>query len=85
VADGRAVAERILQLREASWTLQAIADLLNEEQVPTGHGAPQWRVSSVQAAATIGDRARGSPIPNCRYSGGIANKAAATPGDRLRS
>jgi DNA invertase Pin-like site-specific DNA recombinase len=51
VADRRNVAERIRGLREEGWTLQAIADVLNRDSVPTARGAPEWRVSSVQAAA----------------------------------
>lgn len=51
VGDRRDVAERIRLLRDEGCTLQAIADLLNEEGVPTARGASEWRVSSVQSAA----------------------------------
>jgi DNA invertase Pin-like site-specific DNA recombinase len=41
---------RIQALRGTGLTLQAIADLLNEEGVPTVRGGARWRPSSVQAA-----------------------------------
>jgi DNA invertase Pin-like site-specific DNA recombinase len=41
---------RIVRLRGAGLTLQAIADMLNEEGVPTARGGAIWRPSSVQAA-----------------------------------
>jgi DNA invertase Pin-like site-specific DNA recombinase len=41
---------RIQRLRGAGLTLQAIADLLNEEGVPTVRGGARWRPSSVQSA-----------------------------------
>lgn len=50
VADRPELTARILALREAGHTYQAIADTLNAEGVPTLRGAPAWRVSSVQAA-----------------------------------
>jgi DNA invertase Pin-like site-specific DNA recombinase len=43
---------RIVQMRKAGMTLQAIADRLNEEGVPTVRGGARWRPSSVQA--TVG-------------------------------
>jgi DNA invertase Pin-like site-specific DNA recombinase len=51
VADRSDIAEQIRQLRADGRTLQAIADTLNEQNVPTARGADKWRVSSVQAAA----------------------------------
>jgi hypothetical protein len=42
--------ERINAMREAKMTLQAIADTLNQEGVPTLRGGAMWRPSSVQAA-----------------------------------
>jgi hypothetical protein len=39
-------------------TLQAIADRLNEECVPTVRGGAKWRHSSVQAAAGYRRRQR---------------------------
>ncbi len=41
---------RITRMRGAGMTLQAIADTLNEEEVPTVRGGAKWRPSSVQAA-----------------------------------
>jgi hypothetical protein len=37
-------------MRAQGMTLQAIADLLNTEGVPTLRGGAKWRPSSVQAA-----------------------------------
>jgi hypothetical protein len=37
-------------MRAANMTLQAIADQLNAEGVPTMRGGQMWRPSSVQAA-----------------------------------
>ena len=38
-------------MRDGVMTLQAIADRLNAEGVPTLRGGTRWRPSSVQAAA----------------------------------
>jgi peptidoglycan hydrolase-like protein with peptidoglycan-binding domain/DNA invertase Pin-like site-specific DNA recombinase len=43
--------EHIRAMRSAGMTLQAIADRLNEEGVPTVRGGREWRPSSVQVAA----------------------------------
>ena len=51
VADVPALNKRIVELRESGMTLQAIADRLNAEGVPTLRGGAEWRPSSVQAAA----------------------------------
>jgi DNA invertase Pin-like site-specific DNA recombinase len=40
---------RIVRMRSAGMTLQAIADQLNDEGVPTMRGGAEWRPSSVQA------------------------------------
>jgi DNA invertase Pin-like site-specific DNA recombinase len=45
-----ALRARIKRLRRTGLTLQAIADLLNQEGVPTARGGLRWRPSSVQAA-----------------------------------
>jgi DNA invertase Pin-like site-specific DNA recombinase/peptidoglycan hydrolase-like protein with peptidoglycan-binding domain len=50
VADRPALLERINAMRAANMTLQAIADQLNAEGVPTLRGGVLWRPSSVQAA-----------------------------------
>jgi DNA invertase Pin-like site-specific DNA recombinase len=51
VEDVPALKEWIAALRASGLTLQAIADRLNEERVPTLRGGKEWRPSSVQAAA----------------------------------
>jgi DNA invertase Pin-like site-specific DNA recombinase len=51
VADRPELQQRILAMRERGMTLQAIADLLNAEGVPTVRGGAMWRPSSVQRAA----------------------------------
>lgn len=51
VADRPELAERIRAMREQGLTLQAIADTLTAEGVPTARGARRWGVSSVQTAA----------------------------------
>lgn len=39
---------RVRGLRASGTTLWAVADQLTADRVPTGHGAPTWRVSSVR-------------------------------------
>jgi DNA invertase Pin-like site-specific DNA recombinase len=51
VQDVPALKERISTMRTAGMTLQAIADVLNSEGVPTLRGGAKWRPSSVQSAA----------------------------------
>jgi DNA invertase Pin-like site-specific DNA recombinase len=51
VTDRPALQQRILAMREDGMTLQAIADTLNDEGVPTVRGGALWRPSSVQVAA----------------------------------
>jgi hypothetical protein len=48
VSDAPAVRERVAAMRAANMTLQAIADTLNAEGVPTMRGGARWRPSSVQ-------------------------------------
>lgn len=50
VADYPELKARIADMRTAGMTLQAIADRLNAEGVPTVREGSQWRPSSVQAA-----------------------------------
>jgi DNA invertase Pin-like site-specific DNA recombinase len=45
------VRKRIAAMRADGMTLQAIADVLNDEGVPTPRGGAEWRPSSVQSAA----------------------------------
>jgi DNA invertase Pin-like site-specific DNA recombinase len=49
-ADNPDLRERIPRMRAEGMTLQAIADRLNEEGVPTVRGGAKWRPSSVQTA-----------------------------------
>jgi peptidoglycan hydrolase-like protein with peptidoglycan-binding domain/DNA invertase Pin-like site-specific DNA recombinase len=51
VEDIPSLKKRIVTMRADGMTLQAIADRLNAEGVPTIRGGKQWRPSSVQAAA----------------------------------
>ena len=50
VADLPLLQRRIATMRASGMTLQAIADTLNGERVPTLRGGAKWRPSSVQAA-----------------------------------
>jgi peptidoglycan hydrolase-like protein with peptidoglycan-binding domain len=61
VTDRPALVERINAMRAAKMTLQAIADTLNQEGVPTLRGGAMWRPSSVQAA--LGYRRPGARNP----------------------
>lgn len=58
VADNPGLSERIAAMRAEGMTLQAIADRLNDEGVPTVRGGAKWRHSSVQAAAGYRRRER---------------------------
>jgi DNA invertase Pin-like site-specific DNA recombinase len=51
VQDVPRLKEYIAEMRAEGMTLQAIADTLNEEGVPTLRGGQKWRPSSVQSAA----------------------------------
>jgi DNA invertase Pin-like site-specific DNA recombinase len=61
VSDRPDLAGRIKAMRAANMTLQAIADQLNNEGVPTLRGGAMWRPSSVQAA--LGYRRPGARNP----------------------
>ena len=50
LSDRPDLVERITAMRAANMTLQAIADQLNAEEVPTLRGGAMWRPSTVQAA-----------------------------------
>jgi DNA invertase Pin-like site-specific DNA recombinase len=50
VSDASALKQRIAEMRAGGMTLQAIADTLNAEGIPTLRGGALWRPSSVQAA-----------------------------------
>jgi DNA invertase Pin-like site-specific DNA recombinase len=57
VSDRPELMERIASMRAQKMTLQAIADQLNAEGVPTLRGGAKWRPSSIQA--TLGYRRPG--------------------------
>jgi Resolvase, N terminal domain/Recombinase len=54
---------RITDLREQGLSLQAIADALNADGVPTPRGGTHWRPSSVQAALGYQRPPPGPPLP----------------------
>ena len=56
--DWPALRRRIAGMRADGMTLQAIADVLNAEGVPTQRGGLKWRPSSVQTAAGYRRRTR---------------------------
>jgi DNA invertase Pin-like site-specific DNA recombinase len=62
VSDAPALKQRIAEMRADGMTLQAIADTLNAEGVPTLRGGALWRPSSVQAAAGYKRPRRTSPL-----------------------
>jgi DNA invertase Pin-like site-specific DNA recombinase len=53
--------ERVAALRERGLSLQAIADALNADGVPTQRGGARWRPSSVQSV--LGYRRPRPPLP----------------------
>lgn len=63
VADDPGLSQRIASMRAQGMTLQAIADQLNAEGVPTVRGGTKWRHSSVQAAAGYRRRERSGREP----------------------
>ncbi len=70
--DFAVIRKRIATMRADGMTLQAIADALNAEGVPTQRGAAQWRPSSVQTAAGYKRRTRAtqvSDLPNVQGRG----------------
>jgi DNA invertase Pin-like site-specific DNA recombinase len=73
-----ALKRRIVRMREAGMTLQAIADDLNDEDVPTVRGGATWRPSSVQAA--LGYR-RPAPWPSASSAGGTRRSRVPEEGE----
>ena len=61
--DVPALNERIQAMRASGMTLQAIADSLNAENVPTLRGGTMWRPSVVRAAAGYSRPGRGASVP----------------------
>jgi DNA invertase Pin-like site-specific DNA recombinase len=73
VADRPSLKQRIADMRASGMTLQAIADTLNDEGIPTVRGGAEWRPSSVQAAAGYkrpSRRARAGASPPKNQPGG---------------
>lgn len=60
--DWDAIKKRIAAMRADGMTLQAIADVLNGEGVPTQRGGAKWRPSSVQTAAGYKRRTRAKNV-----------------------
>jgi DNA invertase Pin-like site-specific DNA recombinase len=60
--DWDAIKRRIAAMRADGMTLQAIADVLNKEGVPTQRGGAEWRPSSVQTAAGYKRRTRAKNV-----------------------
>src|ERR671915_1216816 len=56
------IRKRIAAMRADGMTLQAIADVLNREGVPTPRGGAEWRPSSVQTAAGYRRRTRSKKV-----------------------
>jgi DNA invertase Pin-like site-specific DNA recombinase len=72
VADIPELQVRIAGMRDEGMTLQAIADVLNEEGVPTLRGGAMWRPSSVQGATGYkrpSSGGRGIELPKSRPAG----------------
>jgi hypothetical protein len=65
--DVPALKRRIRAMRASGMTLQAIANALNAENVPTLRGGTMWRPSGVQAAAGYSRPGRGAS--ESRYGG----------------
>jgi DNA invertase Pin-like site-specific DNA recombinase len=65
VSDRPDLVERINAMRAANMTLQAIADQLNAEGVPTLRGGAMWRPSSVHSA--LGYRRPGTRTPRDQF------------------
>jgi DNA invertase Pin-like site-specific DNA recombinase len=63
-ADWPAIRRRIAAMRADGMTLQAIADVLNAEGVPTQRGGVEWRPSSVQTAAGYKRRSQLKRLPH---------------------
>jgi DNA invertase Pin-like site-specific DNA recombinase len=77
VGDIPALKEYIAALRASGLTLQAIAERLNAEGVPTVRGGQKWRPSSVQAA--VGYRRRPPRPKQSSVDGGRRDTSGGAP------
>jgi DNA invertase Pin-like site-specific DNA recombinase len=71
------IRKRIANMRADGMTLQAIADTLNAEGVPTQRGGAKWRPSSVQTAAGYKRRSGSKKVgdlPSVKRPGGQGRK-----------
>ena len=70
--------QRIAAMRAANMTLQAIADQLNAEEVPTLRGGAKWRPSSIQAALGYRrpSRPQGQDLPTVPAPEPVGDEAA---------
>jgi DNA invertase Pin-like site-specific DNA recombinase len=80
VADRPGLKNRIADMRARGMTLQAIADTLNNEGVPTLRGGAEWRPSSVQAAVGYKRPKRGARKSG-NGSAGATSKGEPVAGD----
>jgi DNA invertase Pin-like site-specific DNA recombinase len=80
-SDWEALRKRIALMRADGMTLQAIADTLNAERVPTPRGGLKWRPSSVQSAAGYKRRSRAKGVSDLPpvERGRSPSKRPATP------
>jgi DNA invertase Pin-like site-specific DNA recombinase len=81
VADRPGLCEGIAQMRADGRTLQAIADELNAQGVPTLRGGAHWRPSSVQPATGYKRPGRVRRLEDPRVPGLLP----ATPAERVRN
>jgi hypothetical protein len=73
VRDLPALRKHIVAMRSSGMTLQAIADRLNAEGVPTHRGGKMWRPSRVQSAVRYrrpSQPSRAGSLPTGRLGGG---------------
>jgi peptidoglycan hydrolase-like protein with peptidoglycan-binding domain/DNA invertase Pin-like site-specific DNA recombinase len=78
VKDRPELRERIVAMRQRGMTLQAIADALNSEKVPTLRGGSEWRPSSVQSVVGYRRPRRKHPLDGFPAEDGPPQGAAGT-------
>jgi DNA invertase Pin-like site-specific DNA recombinase len=71
--------ERIAAMRAANMTLQAIANQLNDESVPTLRGGQKWRPSSIQVALGYRRPRARDHLPSLDHRRERTSTSAATP------